>query len=58
MSHRKDPGRAVKRRLVTAPPRKKFNLRGCLIESAIAIVVVNIIAGFLAWYFVFSHPKH
>ncbi len=33
------------------PARKRFNWRGCLIESAIAIAIFNIVAA-LAWYFI------
>ena len=39
---------------MSRPPRKSFNWRGCLIETAIAIAVFNIIAA-LAWYLVLRH---
>jgi hypothetical protein len=42
------------RRTTPQPPRKSFNWRGCLIETAIAIAVFNIIAA-LAWYLVLRH---
>jgi hypothetical protein len=42
------------RRTLRATPRKGFNWRGCLIESAIAIVVFNIIAA-VAWYLILRH---
>jgi hypothetical protein len=38
-------------------PRKSFNWRGCLIESAIAIAIFNIIAA-LAWYFILKRLNH
>jgi hypothetical protein len=44
----------VVKRASPHPPRKSFNWRGCLIESAIAIAVLNIIAA-LAWYFILRH---
>jgi hypothetical protein len=34
--------------------RKSFNWRGCLVDSAIAIVVLNVIAA-VAWYFILKH---
>jgi hypothetical protein len=40
-------------------PRKKgFDWAGFLIESAIAIVVFNIIAGIVTWYFILPRLKH
>jgi hypothetical protein len=42
------------RRATPQPPRKSFNWRGCLIESAIAIAIFNIIAA-IAWYFILKH---
>jgi hypothetical protein len=36
------------------PSRKSFNWRGCLIDSAIAIAVLNILAA-IAWYFILKH---
>jgi len=34
--------------------RKSFNWRGCLIEAAIAVAVLNIVAA-IAWYFILRH---
>ncbi|MGD0493383.1 MAG: hypothetical protein ABSC32_17740 [Steroidobacteraceae bacterium] len=42
------------RRVTPHPARKSFNWRGCLIESAIAIAALNIIAA-VAWYFILRH---
>lgn len=38
--------------------RKGFNWAGFLIESAIAILVFNIIAAIVAWYFILPRLKH
>jgi hypothetical protein len=45
------------RRAAGPPSRKSFNWRGCLIESAIAIAVLNIIAA-LGWYFILKRLNH
>lgn len=42
------------KRTIPKPPRKGFNWRGCLIESAIAIVILNIVAA-VAWYLILKH---
>ena len=53
MSRPQDP------RATQAPrPKKAFNWPKFLIESAIAIVVFNIIAGFIAYYFIIPRLKH
>jgi hypothetical protein len=40
------------------PPRRGFNWAGFLIESAIAIVVFNVIAAVVTWYFILPRLKH
>jgi len=54
----KDPGGAGRRRIAPPPPRKEPSWTSFLIKLAIAIALFNIIAGILAWYFVFSPRKH
>jgi len=57
MNGRKDPSGAGKRRLTRAPRPKEFTWTAFLIRLAVAIVLLNIIAGILAWYFL-SRPRH
>ncbi len=41
-----------------ASQRKKgFNLKGCLIESVIAIVLFDVIAWLVTWYFILPRLK-
>lgn len=56
MTDGKHPGGAGKRR--PAPPRKEPSWTALLIRLGIAIALFNIVAGILAWYFVFSPRKH
>jgi hypothetical protein len=46
------------RPLTGSAPKKGFNWKGFLIESAIAIAIFNIIAGFVTWYFILPRLKH
>jgi len=58
MTDSKHPGGAGKRRPATAPPRKEPGWTALLTRLAIAIALFNIVAGILAWYFIFSPRKH
>jgi len=57
MSDRKHPGGAGKRRPAKALPRKEPGWTVVAIKLAIAVVLFNIFAGMLVWYF-FSPRKH
>ena len=57
MSDSKHSGGAGKRRPATALPRKEPSWTALLIKLAIAIILFNIFAGVLAWYFLFSPRK-
>ena len=53
-----DRGGAARRGRKPAPAGNKINWRRLLIEVGIAIGVINILAGFLVWYFVLPRTHH
>jgi hypothetical protein len=55
MSDSKAPGGAGKRRPAKALPRKESSWTALLIKLAIAIVLFNIFAAIVVWYF--SSPR-
>jgi len=41
-----------------SPRKKGINWKSCLIESIIAIVLFDVIAGIVTWYFILPRLKH
>jgi hypothetical protein len=54
LPHGAVPERRTVNRAGPRASRKSFNWRGCLIEAAIAVAVLNIVAA-IAWYFILRH---
>jgi hypothetical protein len=57
-SPRPSAGKRREKEKVQTPRKKGFNWAGFLIESAIAIVVFNIIAAIVTWVFILPRLRH
>jgi hypothetical protein len=40
-----------------SPSKQGFNWKSCLIETAIAIAIFDVIAGIVTWYFILPRLK-